>query len=210
MALDSYANLQTAVLTHLAHVGNATLTAVLPDLIKLFEAKAARRLRTRDMEERDTATLSTQYLALPTGFVEMRSIKLNSDPIQDLDYATPDFISRVYVGSQVAQPKVYTIIGGELMFAPIPDQSYTVEMAYYKFSGLSDSNTSNWLLTNHPDAYLYGTLVEAAIFLKDEDGARALLWKQLLEQAFDAIDRQDWRGRWGGSPLVMRVDGGMP
>jgi hypothetical protein len=208
MALDSYSALQTAVETHLARVGDSSIASVLPDLITLFEAKAARRLRTRQMEERSTADLSTQYLALPTGFVEMRSLKLNTDPVQDLDFATPDFISRVWAGSEVGTPKVYSIIGSELMFAPSPDTTYTVEMAYYKFSGLSDSNTSNWLLESHPDAYLYGTLVEAAIYLKDE--ARAVLWTQLRDQAFDAIDREDWRGRWGGSPLVMRVDGGAP
>jgi hypothetical protein len=208
MALDSYSALQTAVETHLARVGDSSIASVLPDLITLFEAKAARRLRTRQMEGRDTASLSTQYLALPTGFVEMRSLKLNTDPVQDLDFATPDFISRVWAGSEVGAPKVYSIVGGELMFAPTPDAEYTVEMAYYKFSGLSNSNTSNWLLESHPDAYLYGTLVEAAIYLKDE--ARAVLWTQLRDQAFDAIEREDWRGRWGGSPLVMRVDGGVP
>lgn len=57
-----------------------------------------------------------------------------------------------------------------------------------KFKGitaLSDSNTSNSFLTSYPDAYLYGSLVEAEGYLKDD--VRIPLWAGLYDQAVAGI-----------------------
>ena len=55
------------------------------------------------------------------------------------------------------------------MVAPTPDADYTIEL-HYKFRPASLTTTSGsettWLSDNAPDALLYGTLVEAATFLK--------------------------------------------
>ena len=69
------------------------------------------------------------------------------------------------------QPKYYSIYSQDsFALAPIPDAAYTVELHYlYKPSSLtsgSDSGTTV-LSTDYPDALLYGSLVEGAIFLKE-------------------------------------------
>jgi len=52
-------------------------------------------------------------------------------------------------------------------------------------TALSDTNTTNWLLTSHPDVYLYGSLLEAEPYLKDDE--RAALWGTLYEQAASQV-----------------------
>jgi hypothetical protein len=50
---------------------------------------------------------------------------------------------------------------------------------------LTDSNTTNYFLTSYPDAYLYGALVEAESYLKDD--VRIPLWTGLYERAVAEI-----------------------
>ena len=56
-------------------------------------------------------------------------------------------------------------------------------------TSLSVSNTTNWLLTAHPDAYLYGSLLEAAPYLMDD--ARLAMWATALERVLAEIRHPD-------------------
>ena len=56
---------------------------------------------------------------------------------------------------------------------------------YRSVTSLSNSNTTNWLLLNHPDAYLYGALVESAPYIKDD--ARLAVWQGILEERLAEI-----------------------
>ena len=74
MALDTYANLKTAIADFL---NRDDLTNSIDDFIDLAEAHMNREIRHWDMEKRATASLNTQYTALPSDFVE---------PIRFYDY----------------------------------------------------------------------------------------------------------------------------
>jgi hypothetical protein len=87
---------------------------------------------------------------------------------------------------------------------PIADSSYTAELVYYaKLSKLSDSNTTNWLLTAAPDIYLYGALMQAAPYLKDD--ARIGTWSQMYLTALQDLQTADDRGSTSGGALVARA-----
>jgi hypothetical protein len=91
MALSTYTELKAAVASWLAR---ADLTSTIPDFITLAEAKLNRTLRTRQMEQRSTAT-ATEYMELPTGFIELRNIQLNETPKVSLEMVSPDEIDRM-------------------------------------------------------------------------------------------------------------------
>lgn len=152
------------------------------------------------MESRVTATLDEQFEDLPSDFYKMRSIRILGDSGGSLEYATPDEINTKYKDSDTRVPKFYTIIGTTIQFAPSPAGSYTMEMVYYKaIPALSSSNTTNWMLTNNPDAYLYGSLMEAMPFCKNPDPTWAALYVAVMKD----IDEADRGGRYG-SGLAMR------
>jgi hypothetical protein len=83
------------------------------------------------------------------------------------------------------QPSTYTILGDNFRFAPTPASSYTGTINYYKeFDPLSDSNTTNYILTNHPAIYLYGSLYHAANFLGGIEPNQAGQWEKNVSNSF--------------------------
>ena len=128
------------------------------------------------METRATATTSTtvRYLNLPTGYLGMRRMVFETNPITTLEQVSPDQLVDVYSKS-TSKPKFFAV-HEEIEFNCVADSEYTADMVYWKaFTALSDSNTTNGLLTNHPDVYLSSCLAEAFQYI--EDDARAQFWE---------------------------------
>ena len=73
------------------------------------------------------------------------------------------------------------------MLAPTPDQNYSFEL-HYKYRPASLTTTSGtdttWLSSNAPDALLYGTLVEAATFLKIQNNCSYLNFAHLFRNNY--------------------------
>jgi hypothetical protein len=203
MGLASYAELKASVARRLGRAGDSDLEAELDDYVDLAEARFQRELRLRAQEQRATATLSGAYLDLPTDFLELRNIQLNSDPVRSLECVSPEIIDRSYPQTSTARPQVYAIIGSALQFAPPPDQGYEVEIDYWKrFDALSDGTTTNWLLTQAPDVYLFATLAEAAQATGD-----SALWQEYearLAAALDKLKVFDRRASYSGATLRVR------
>ena len=209
MAINTYATLQTAAANWL---DRSDLTDRIPEFISLAEARFNRILRIRDMETVSTALSTvggTREYSLPTGFVQMKEFHLSTDPITPLAYITPEMMSRLWAGSTKGKPKVFTIIADNVRLGPNPDAVYTTSMLYYKtFTALSASNTTSDMLTNNPDVYLYGTLLEAEPFIMNDE--RVPLWLAAFEKAVSDIQNQDNKDRHSGSQLRVMNTGGYP
>jgi hypothetical protein len=206
MAITTFSELKTAVANWL---DRSDLTDRIPEFIELAEARHRRDFKLRRMETRVTANTAdgTEYYTLPDNFVAMRNIQLNTDPKTALEYLTPEQMDRVRGGSTKGKPKAYSIIGNTFQLRPIPDSAYEVEMLYYKyFTGLSDSNTTNDMLTYHPDAYLYAVLLEAEPYLQNDK--RITLWLQAYEIAKKGITDSNERDRHSGVAPTTRIDYG--
>lgn len=155
------------------------------------------------MEQRVTATVSEEYVSLPTGFLEMRNFQLNTSPKQVLKFVTPEYIDTFWSGSTTGRPLIYTFIGGEIQLAPSPDASYTAEMTFYEKWDIA-SDATNWLLTNAPSVYLYGSLLQAEPFLRNDK--RVPVWGQFYEKAIMDVEVADSKERHSGGSLAMRAD----
>jgi len=82
-----------------------------------------------------------------------------------------------------------------------PDTGYTGELTYYgKIPVLSDSNTSNWLLAYAPDLYLYGALLEATPYLKDDE--RLATWSSLYANSLGDMEVADQRASVSSTPII--------
>ena len=206
MALGTFTELKDAVADWL---DRSDLTARIPDFIALAEARINRELRIRPMEVRSTmyATVDQQYFNLPGGYIQMRNIQLNTNPTTPLEYITPEMLDRLYGSTTTGKPRAYTLIGDEIQLAPIPDSSYQIEMAFYeKFTALGDGTsgtvTSNWLTKNAPDVLLYGSLMEAEPFIKNDE--RIPVWLNGYSNAIDKLQKADQRDRHSGSAMRVR------
>jgi hypothetical protein len=202
MALSTYSELKTSVADWL---NRSDLTSAIPDFISLAEAQVERRLRTRQMILRATATIDSEYSAVPADFLEARSLKLQTNPVTPVGFETIDSLDQLSTQyTSAGKPQFFSIVGGQIRTVPIADSSYTAELVYYaKLSKLSNSNTTNWLLTAAPDIYLYGALMQAAPYLKDD--ARIATWSQMYLIALQDLQTADDRGSTSGGALVARA-----
>lgn len=201
MAIADYTSLQTSVANWL---NRSDLTANIPDFITLCETDFNRKLRIRAMESRQNATINAGGPStLPSGYVGAKRIILTSDPNPPIDYVTPEQFSKMYpITSLQGRPKKFTIIASEIHFAPIPDSAYQVEMVLYSpFAALSSG--VNWMITNAPDVYLYGTLLQSAPFIKDKDSLE--VWQGFYQNGLDWLNKRDQEDRHP-TTLMVRSD----
>ena len=206
MAISNYSELTTAVANWL---DRDDLTDRVPEFIALAEARFNRVLRIRAMENKQTASTigGQRNYALPANYIQMRNFQINTDPITTLSYVTPGIYDRLWGGSQGGVPKFYTIITNEIQLGPIPSSVMTLEMLFYKkFDAITSSSPTNWVITNAPDVYLYGALLEAEPFIMND--ARVGLWSQGFEKAIADIQQQDNMDRHSGSALRIMNTGG--
>jgi hypothetical protein len=206
MALDTFSGLKTSVADWL---DRTDLTTNIPDFITLAESRISRDLRIRAMEVRSTATTTTdnRYINLPSGYLQMRNIQLNTNPITPLEFISLEMLDRLYGGSSTGKPTAYSIVGDEIQLAPIPDSGYTIEMAYYKkFTPLGDGTsgtiTTHWLTENAPDVLLYATLLEAEPFLQNDE--RIKVWLGAYNQSISKLQQADDKDRHSGSTMRVR------
>ena len=207
MAISNYSELKLAIADWL---DRTDLTDSIPDFITLAETRHRRDFKIRRMETRVTANtiVDSEYYTLPDNFVAMRNIQLNTNPKTSLEYLTPEQMDRIHAGSTKGKPKAYSIIGNNIQLRPLPDSVYEIEMLYYKyFTPLSDSNTTNDMLTYHPDAYLYGALVEAEPYLQNDK--RIQVWAGYYERAKKDIIDSNERDRHSGVTPTTRIDYGL-
>ena len=186
----NYDSLQSAIADFL---NRQDLSTKVPTFISLAEAKFQRQMRCWQMVNRQyaqvmvnpaTGTLS-EYLPLPADYLEMKraSIQNAPCPAATLTYAPMSEID--YLQQQNVQgntPTSYAIVGGALRLGPYPDKQYQVEITYYaKLPKLTEQNQTNWLLADHPDFYLYASLLQAAPYLKDDE--RIAVWQGIVGDA---------------------------
>lgn len=201
MALTTYGDIKTAVSTWLSRTDQ---TANIIDYIHTTHDKLYRSLRTREMETiASGVTVNAETAALPTNWLETRKIYVTStSPRYELQYVSFDKLIEMNLAADTGIPRYYTVVGGNMQFAPIPDTSYLITHVFYqKDAQLSATADTNWILTNHPDLYLYGTLLEAVGLIQDDP--RIALWQQRYDRAMAEVVRQSQRSK-SGSNLQTR------
>lgn len=203
MAITTYAELKTAIANWLAR---SDLTSEIDDFIDLAEAEYNRDLRIRGMETSTSFTIDSEQEDLPTGFLGVRSFVITSTTNKTiLQYMSPFHQFHTQGGSTTGTPRAYSIEGSKFRFSPSPDASYTATLVYYKaITSLSSSNTTNDILTYHPELYLYGSLYHATNFIRGIDPDTVAHWEKLYKVAIETLKEQDQKEKYNGSPLIQR------
>ena len=163
-------------------------------------------LQVRELETRATAAASTssRYLALPTGYINMRRLRITDSPPSDVRHASPEAMD-ILEGSD--RPTHFTTTS-QLEFNITPAAAYTLEMLYYKKpTGLSSANATNTILTNYPNIYSFGC--QWAIKLYSVEPQLADSWYMQFSRAIRGANRIHKRARYAAVP-VMRTEGATP
>ena len=203
MALATYSDLRASIADWL---NRADLGTVIPDFIRLAEARFNRELRTADMVKVATAQVNDGFFAVPSDYLETIAMRV-TDPTNYR--GKMDFVSIAEFNRLNSTPSVngvsryYTIIDGNFRIAPAAGAGSPVslELTYYaKIAPLSDSVSTNWLLTKSPDLYLYTSLMQAAPYLKDDE--RVAIWATGMGQIMEAMKLEADRATHPSGKLV--------
>jgi hypothetical protein len=206
MALTNYTTLKASIANWL---NRSDLTdEIADDFIVLTEADFNSKLRVRKMIAQSTITIDSETESIPTGFLQVRDFYILSGSTKyPLRYMTPSQMDQTKGTSTTGIPQAYTILGDTFRFMPKPDATYTGYVNYYKkFTALSDSNTTNFILTNHPAIYLYGSLFHAANFLGGYNPQQVQTWQQMYATALERLELNDREDQFSGSPLQIRSE----
>lgn len=215
MALSTYQELKTSVADWAAR---DDLASKLDDFIKLTEAMINRPpsppgsprvggVRLNKTSSTGVLTPGVDTLSLPSDYLEIGEFYITeSGDNKVLQYLAPEQL-QLFKRAGSGRPSFYTVTNViELDVAP--DSAYDYEFTYYpKVSALSAGNTSNTVLTNHPDVYLHGCLYQLAMYTRDETGS---VWLQNYKQAAWEATRAYARGRAQRGPVYARVAGRTP
>lgn len=191
MPLDTYSGLKTAISAWAMRTGDVQFEAQVPDFITLCERRINRTLRIAGMERLTEVALVDGVASLPDDYLEWRLFRSQSYPFGEIEFSTPG------ASADVSQA-IGSSFGGSVD---------AVTLLYYaKVPPLSDAAPTNWLLEKAPDLYLYGSLLEAAPYMEEDN--RAALWKTYYDTAISDLKSDDMGARYASGRV--RVQGWRP
>ena len=170
----------------------------IPRLITLAERRIARELKIQGFQTVVNTTLQAGLAVYPKPDRWRDTISMNVGTGANYNTHSPVFTrSYEYVRSywpnetETGTPVFYADYNySNWIFAPTPDANYPLEVLYYELPPLLDeTNQTNWLTEFAPNVLLYGVLVEATPFVKDDE--RVQLWQSYYDRALAAINGED-------------------
>lgn len=195
MAITSYATLKS---TALDWCHRPDFAAQVADAVAFTEARLYDMLLLKNAESEEALTLTKgqNFVALPTGYISPIAFWLVVSSIRvPLQFARPQELPYFPTASY---PKYCAIDGDNIRFDCPASSAFQAYFRCMKSSALSDSNTSNYLLTRRPDIYLAGTIAELARYMQDE-GLYAV-WESKFQSGCKELKAAENRAR-GLAPL---------
>jgi hypothetical protein len=184
----TYAQLKTAIQDYTENTESSFVTH-LPDFIRASEDRIFKLVDLEVFRKNATSTLTSSdpYLSVPTDYLSAFSLSLTNGSSKefllqkDVNYLQEYNPNPATTGT----PKYYAFFDiDNFILAPTPDSNYAVELHYYyrpaSLTAGADSGTT-WLSENAPNALLYGSLVEAYIYMKGEQDMLGMYEKQFQE-----------------------------
>lgn len=184
----TYAQLKTAIQDFTENT-ETSFVSNLPVFIRASEQRIFKLVDLEFFRKNATSALtaSDPYLSVPSDYMASFSLSItNGSSKEFLLQKDVNFLQEHSPNAaSTGTPKYYAFFDiDNFIVAPTPDSNYAVELHYYyrpaSLTAGSDSGTT-WLSENAPNALLYGSLVEAYIYMKGEQDMLGMYEKQFQE-----------------------------
>lgn len=198
MAISTYDDLRTAIISWSHRSGDSEFEALVPDFIRLAEARFNRVLRVSDMEEDfPSTTLTDGAASLPAGFLSFKELRFDAATRYTLEPKSLEWI-RSQDNTSSADPRAFAVTKDQVLVWP--PTGPIIGTYYTEIPALADSST-NWLLDSSPELYLFAALTESALWLQDD--SRIPLWADKASTLLDMVQRTDDRNLFDGGILTV-------
>ena len=203
MPFSTYSDLKAAVATWLARTD---LTSNIIDFVTLARQRVQNELRLRGLDIVVTGALTdADSLALPADRDELRSFEITNTAgdLGLLTIADPDTFGLAIANGSAGNPLYYLISNNKLYMAPVSSVGTAYRLRYYAMAPAQPAdNATDALLSQYPSLLLYGSLMEAEPFLKNDE--RIGVWQAFFDRALASARSREWNSRAGGGKLVAR------
>ena len=190
----TYDSLTSIVLQYLERQDTAVVNA-LPAFITLAEFEIALEIKSLGQLQLMTSTMTSgnAILAKPARWRKTVSMNVTDSSgdkqpvlLRKYEYLTSYWPDATSTG----MPLYYADTDWDHWYlAPTPDTAYSFEVLYYeRMAPLSSTNQTNWITQNAPNAMLYGTLLQAMPFLKDD---QRQIFQQKYTEAMASLKTED-------------------
>ncbi len=172
----TYAQLKSAIQNY-ADNAETTFVASIPDFIESAEQTILNSIDLQYFRKNVTGVTSgtgtDPYLQVPSDYLASFSLSvLNGTTKEFLLEKDVNFVQSFNPTSATGVPRYYAYFDiNNFILAPTPAAVYTAELHYfYRPNSLTAAgeNGTTWLSENAPNAMLYGSLIEAYVFMKGE------------------------------------------
>ncbi len=163
----------------------------LPRLINMAERRCARELKVQGFLRfvQTNLVAGTAVYEKPDRWRETVSMVAGGQPIFARSYE----YCRSYwpTEASLATPEFYADYDyNHWLLVPTPAAAATLEVGYYELPRLLDDDfQTNWLTTYAPNLLLYASLLEATVFLKNDE--RMATWQANYDRAAQALSGED-------------------
>lgn len=198
MAITTWSELKLALE---AWTSRDDLEDRIPEAISLAEKWFQREIFSPEREEVATLTVTNGVASLPADFAAVKRVYQDGDVIENIERVTMDTLREMYPGTTSGTPRNYAIEREQIAFGPYP--SGTVKLVYVEgITPLSSVQTTNWLLTDHPDLYLAASLAELFEFSRNYDASDR--WRERAVGVAGSVNRAGRRRSINSGPLTAR------
>ncbi len=189
----TYDSLTSTVLQYLERKDASVVNAI-PTFISLAEFEIAQEIKTLGQLQvaEATMTAANALLQKPARWRKTVSMSVTvagkKQPVYLRKY---EYLKNYWPdANQTDVPLYYADTDWEHWYlAPTPDQDYAFEVLYYeRIAPLSSANQTNWLTQNAPNAMLFGTLLQAMQFLKND---QRTIFQQKYTEALQSLKAED-------------------
>lgn len=184
--ITNYATLKTAVADYLAR---SDLTTFIPNFVQAAERKLNSKLNLRNEESALSVSVTSGAGAVPADFKALKIAYVDEAPLTVLRWMELNKLYDEYpVRSGAETPSFISREGTNFVFGPYP-KDFTLSGVYYAKSDSLETTDPSWYVTNHPEALLYGALMEASVFTKDTQMVE--YWRGLFENEIRLIQEEE-------------------
>jgi hypothetical protein len=173
------------------------------DLITVAEKWIFRNARIIQMEKAMSISVINGVAALPFDYIALKYAYIDASPIYKLDRKGADWIFQNYPDrSTTGTPRTIATDVENFVFGP-PVSDGSVLKGTYWARPESVFTSTNDIISNHPDLYLFAALAEAAPYIRDD--ARVEMWTAKRNAILADINGETQRERFSGNVLQIRA-----
>ena len=188
----TYDNLSSNVLQYLERKDASTIEQI-PNFIMLAEFEIAEMMKSLGQQAVAESTMEAGNSIIPKPARWRKTTSFNitvngkKQPVLLRKY---EYLINYSSGTTTDTPLYYADYDYDnWLVSPTPNIAYPFEVLYYeRIQPLSSDNQTNWLTRNAPNAMLYGTLLQAMPFLKND---QRVIFQQKYTEAITALSNED-------------------